>query len=87
MSTGVLVGTELGVENTGGSLEAILYGQNTASQDRHRLMRSIDDHISECEAWCQSLGWHVARAIKDANRSASQRRRKRSGRGSGKRWS
>ena len=74
MSMETLVRTEAGVEDAGGLVEAIVYGR--ASQDRHLLMRSIDDQVTECEAWCRPLGWRVARVIKDANRSASQWRKK-----------
>lgn len=74
MSMETLVRTDLGVEDDGELVEAIVYGR--ASKDRHILMRSIDDQITECKAWCRPLGWHVARVIKDANRSASQWRRK-----------
>ncbi len=74
MSMDTLVRTDLGVEDASERIEAIVYGR--ASKDRHMLMRSIDDQVSECEAWCRPLGWRVARVIKDANRSASQWRRK-----------
>ncbi len=74
MSMDTLERTGFGVEDTSELVDAIVYGR--ASQDRHLLMRSIDDQVSECEAWCRPLGWRVARVIKDANRSASQWRRK-----------
>lgn len=78
MGMGTLARTEVGAEGPGELVEAIVYGR--ASQDRHLVMRSIDDQVTECEAWCRPLGWHVARVIKDANRSASQwRRREREG--------
>lgn len=57
-----------------GELDALLYGR--ASQDRHKLMRSIGDQIEECRGWCSPLGWRVAKVITDADRSASQWRRK-----------
>lgn len=57
-----------------GELDALLYGR--ASQDRHKLMRSIGDQIEECRGWCAPLGWRVAKVITDADRSASQWRRK-----------
>ena len=78
MGMEALARTEVGAEGPSELVEAIVYGR--ASQDRHLLMRSIDDQVTECEAWCRPLGWHVARVIKDANRSASQwRRREREG--------
>lgn len=78
MGRGTLARTEVGAEGPGELVEAIVYGR--ASQGRHLLMRSVDDQVNECEAWCRPLGWHVVRVIKDANRSASQwRRREREG--------
>ena len=60
------------------ALDALLYGR--ASQDRKKLMRSIKDQIEECERWCAPLNWNVANVITDADRSASQwRRREREG--------
>lgn len=53
---------------------ALIYAR--ASQDRLRLMRSIKDQISDCRAWCEPLGWKVVRVIADADRSASQWRRR-----------
>lgn len=58
----------------GVSLDALLYGR--ASKDRHKLMRSIGDQIEECKGWCAPLNWNVAKIITDADRSASQWRRK-----------
>ncbi|MBN9375877.1 MAG: recombinase family protein [Cellulomonas sp.] len=56
------------------SIEALLYGR--ASKDRHKLMRSIGDQIEECRSWCVPLSWRVAKVVTDADRSASQWRRK-----------
>jgi DNA invertase Pin-like site-specific DNA recombinase len=39
-------------------------------------MRSIGDQIADCRTWCEPLGWRVVDIITDANRSASQWRRK-----------
>lgn len=62
----------------GVALDALLYGR--ASQDRKKLMRSIKDQIEECKGWCAPLNWNVAKIITDADRSASQwRRREREG--------
>ncbi|NII71285.1 recombinase family protein [Microbacterium ulmi] len=59
-------------------IRALIYAR--ASQDRLKLMRSIKDQITDCRAWCEPLGWRVARVITDADRSASQwRRREREG--------
>jgi len=55
-------------------VEALVYGR--ASKDRHKLMRSIRDQIQDCETWCEPIGWNVAKVITDADRSASQWRRK-----------
>ncbi len=55
-------------------IDAIVYGR--ASQDRKGLMRSINDQVTDCEAWCQPIRWRVARVIKDSDRSASQWRKK-----------
>lgn len=55
-------------------LDALLYGR--ASKDRHKLMRSIGDQVDECKSWCARLEWNVAKIITDADRSASQWRRK-----------
>ncbi|MGN7860051.1 recombinase family protein [Microbacterium sp. 22303] len=62
----------------GSSLDALLYGR--ASKDRKKLMRSIGDQLEECKSWCAPLNWNVAKIITDADRSASQwRRREREG--------
>lgn len=59
-------------------IDALIYGR--ASKDRHKLMRSIGDQVEECKGWCASLSWNVATIITDADRSASQwRRREREG--------
>jgi DNA invertase Pin-like site-specific DNA recombinase len=64
----------LGVEASSGVIDAVIYGR--ASKDRLRLMRSIEDQVADCRAWCEPLGWRVVDVITDANRSASQWRRK-----------
>jgi len=63
----------LGGEATG-VIDAVIYGR--ASKDRLRLMRSIGDQIADCRGWCEPLGWRVVDVITDADRSASQWRRK-----------
>lgn len=55
-------------------LAAILYGR--ASQDRHKLMRSIDDQLSELVGWCQPIRWYPDVIVRDSDRSASQWRTK-----------
>jgi site-specific DNA recombinase len=64
----------LGVEASSGVIDAVIYGR--ASKDRLRLLRSIGDQIADCRTWCVPLGWRVVEVITDANRSASQWRRK-----------
>lgn len=57
---------------------AIVYGR--ASKDRNKRERSIGDQITDCRAWCAQQGWAIGEVIKDADRSASQwRRREREG--------
>lgn len=55
-------------------IQAIIYGR--ASQDRKKLMRSIDDQIIECVGWCPAIRWNPAVVVRDSDRSASQWRRK-----------
>jgi DNA invertase Pin-like site-specific DNA recombinase len=55
-------------------LSALIYGR--ASKDRQKLMRSIGDQIEECKRWCAPLQWRIGKVITDADRSASQWRRK-----------
>jgi DNA invertase Pin-like site-specific DNA recombinase len=63
---------------TAAPVRALIYAR--ASQDRLKLMRSIKDQITDCRAWCTPLGWKVAHVVTDADRSASQwRRREREG--------
>jgi DNA invertase Pin-like site-specific DNA recombinase len=64
----------LGVEASSGVIDAVIYGR--ASKDRLRLLRSIGDQIADCRTWCEPLGWRVVEVITDADRSASQWRRK-----------
>lgn len=57
---------------------SILYGR--ASQDRHKLMRSIDDQLTDMVGWCLPIEWYPEAIVRDADRSASQwRRREREG--------
>lgn len=57
---------------------SILYGR--ASQDRHKLMRSIDDQLTDMVGWCLPIEWYPEAIVRDADRSASQwRRRQREG--------
>ncbi|MGD1059296.1 MAG: recombinase family protein, partial [Solirubrobacteraceae bacterium] len=65
--------TGLGAEATD-VIDAVIYGR--ASKDRLRLLRSIGDQIADCRTWCEPLGWRVVDVITDADRSASQWRRK-----------
>lgn len=52
----------------------IIYGR--ASQDRNKMMRSIDDQIAECISWCTPIRWRPEVEIRDSDRSASQWRTK-----------
>ncbi|MFV0533295.1 MAG: recombinase family protein [Cumulibacter sp.] len=55
-------------------IAAILYGR--ASQDRHKLMRSIDDQLTELVGWCEPIRWCPTVIVRDSDRSASQWRKK-----------
>lgn len=55
-------------------IASILYGR--ASQDRHKLMRSINDQIAELLGWCEPIRWYPAAIVRDSDRSASQWRKK-----------
>lgn len=55
-------------------LASILYGR--ASQDRHKLMRSIDDQLMELVGWCEPIRWTPSVIVRDSDRSASQWRKK-----------
>lgn len=62
----------------GGWVSSILYGR--ASQDRQKRMRSIDGQITDMVTWCSHFDWRPDAIIRDADRSASQwRRREREG--------
>ncbi|WP_137802890.1 recombinase family protein [Kocuria sp. 2SI] len=62
----------------GGWVSSILYGR--ASQDRQKRMRSIDGQITDMVTWCSHFDWRPDAVIRDADRSASQwRRREREG--------
>lgn len=74
MGMEALTTSGLVMEATEEWIDAIVYGR--ASQDRKNLMRSINDQVTDCEAWCRPLRWRVARVIKDSDRSASQWRTK-----------
>ncbi|MFB9777454.1 recombinase family protein [Brevibacterium otitidis] len=53
---------------------AIVYGR--ASQDRKKLMRSINDQLLDCVSWCEPLRWYPDVIVRDSDRSASQWRKK-----------
>lgn len=53
---------------------AIVYGR--ASQDRKKLMRSINDQLLDCVSWCEPLRWYPDMIVRDSDRSASQWRKK-----------
>lgn len=53
---------------------SIMYGR--ASQDRKKLMRSIDDQLVECVGWCPPIRWNPVVIVRDSDRSASQWRTK-----------
>ncbi len=52
-------------------LASILYGR--ASQDRHKLMRSIDDQLMELVGWCEPIRWCPAVIVRDSDRSEGHR--------------
>ena len=64
-------------------IAAILYGR--ASQDRHKLMRSIDDQLAESVRMVQPIRWYPDVIVRDSDRSASQWRKKVRG-ASTRRW-
>src|SRR5690606_18369617 len=55
-------------------IAAILYGR--ASQDRHKLMRSINDQLAESLGWFLPIRWYPDVIVRDSDRSASQWRKK-----------
>lgn len=55
-------------------IASIHYGR--ASQDRHKLMRSIDDQLTESVGWCEPIRWYPDVIVRDSDRSASQWRKK-----------
>ncbi len=55
-------------------IASILYGR--ASQDRHKLMRSINDQIAESLGWFLPIRWYPDVIVRDSDRSASQWRKK-----------
>lgn len=55
-------------------ISSIVYGR--ASQDRHKLMRSINDQLLETLSWFQAIRWYPDVIVRDADRSASEWRRR-----------
>lgn len=55
-------------------VQSIVYGR--ASQDRKKLMRSIDDQLVDCVGWLEPIRWNPAVIVRDSDRSASQWRKK-----------
>lgn len=55
-------------------IASIHYGR--ASQDRHKLMRSINDQLTESVGWCEPIRWYPDVIVRDSDRSASQWRKK-----------
>lgn len=53
-------------------LASILYGR--ASQDRHKLMRSIDDQLLELVGWCQPIRWYPSTIVRDSDRCTARGR-------------